>query len=167
MLDEEGRHVALVSSILGGVSVSGGIESEVLIVSYTSADRRKAAELSNAFAEAYIDFGRQSRISNVQQATSWLGRRIEELRKKTVASEEALRAFQAREGLADTDKREQVISAKLGTLTAELIKAQSRRSEAETRYMQVKSTLDRDNDYDSIAGTMSSVLLYWRPTVTR
>jgi capsular exopolysaccharide synthesis family protein len=157
VLDEEGRHVALVSSILGGVSVSGGIESEVLIVSYTSADRRKAAELSNAFAEAYIDFGRESRISNVQQATSWLGRRIEELRKKTVASEEALRAFQAREGLADTDKREQVISAKLGTLTAELIKAQSRRSEAETRYMQVKSTLDRDNDYDSIAGTMSSV----------
>jgi capsular exopolysaccharide synthesis family protein len=157
LLDEEGRRDALVSSILSGVSVSGGTESEVLIVSYTSTDRKKAAELTNAFAEAYIDFGRESRISNVQQATSWLGRRIEELRKKTIASEEALREFQAREGLADSDKREKVISAKLATLTAELIKAQSRRGEAETRYMQVKSILDRDNDYDSIAGTMSSV----------
>jgi capsular exopolysaccharide synthesis family protein len=155
-LDEEGRHTALVSSILGGVSVSGGTESELLIISYVSADRNKAAELSNAFADAYIDFGRESRISNVQNATSWLGRRIEELRTKTVASEEALRGYQARENLVDTEKREQIISAKLGTLTAELIKAQSRRGEAEARYMQVKSALKRDKDYDSIAGTLSS-----------
>jgi capsular exopolysaccharide synthesis family protein len=156
-LDEEGRRAALVNSILSGVSVSGGTESEVLVVSYTSADPGKAAELTNAFAEAYIDFGRESRVSNVQQATSWLGRRIEELRKKTVVSEEILREFQAREDLVDTDKREQIISAKLGTLTAELIKAQSRRGEAEARYMQVKSALDRDNDYDSVAGNMSGV----------
>ena len=45
----------------------------------------------------------------------------------SVASEEALREFQARENLVDTEQREQIISAKLGTLTAELIKAQSRR----------------------------------------
>jgi capsular exopolysaccharide synthesis family protein len=153
-LDEEGRRAALASSILSGVSVSGGTESEVLIVSYTSADPRKAAELANAFAEAYIDFGRESRVSNVQQATSWLGRRIEELREKVVASEEALRGFQARENLVDTGKREQIISAKLGTLTAELIKAQSRRGEAETRYIQIK---ERDNDYESVAGAMNSV----------
>jgi succinoglycan biosynthesis transport protein ExoP len=155
-LDEEGRHVALVSGILGSVSVSGGTESELLVISYVSADRNKAAELSNAFAEAYIEFGRESRISNVQHATSWLSRRIEELHTKTVVSEEALRGFQARENLVDTEKREQIISAKLGTLTAELIKAQSRRGEAEARYVQAKSALKHDSDYDSIASTLSS-----------
>jgi capsular exopolysaccharide synthesis family protein len=155
-LDKEGRHAALVSSVLGGVSVSGGTESEVLIVSYTSADPQEAAELTNAFAEAYIDFGRESRVSNVQKATSWLGRRIEELRKKAIASEGALREFQARENLVDTEKREQIISAKLGTLTAELIKAQSRRGEAEALYMQIKSTLDSGKDYESVAGNMTS-----------
>ncbi len=156
-LREEDRHAAFVSGILSGVSVSGGTESEVLIISYTSANPRKAAQLADAFAEAYIDFGRESRVSNVQQATSWLGRRIEELRKNVVASEEALREFQARENLVDTEQREQIISAKLGTLTAELIKAQSRRGEAEARYLQIKSALDRDNDYESIAGAMNTV----------
>jgi capsular exopolysaccharide synthesis family protein len=59
----------------------------------------------------------------------------------------------------DTEKREQIISAKLGTLTAELIKAQSRRGEAETRYRQIKSALDRNNDddYESVAGVMDSI----------
>ncbi len=156
-LREEDRHAAFVSGILSGVSVSGGTESEVLIISYTSASPRKAAQLADAFAEAYIDFGRESRVSNVQQATSWLGRRIEELRKNVVASEHALREFQARENLVDTNQQEQIISAKLGTLTAELIKAQSRRGEAEARYLQIKSALDRDNDYESIVGAMNTV----------
>ena len=44
----------------------------------------------------------------------------------------------------DSAKREQIISAKLGTLTAELIKAQSRRSEAQARYAQLK-----DGRYES------------------
>jgi succinoglycan biosynthesis transport protein ExoP len=159
VLDEEGRREALISNTLSGVSLSGGTESEVLIIGYASVDPRKAAELANAFAEAYIDFIRESRVSAVQQATSWLGRRIEELRNKVVKSEGVLREYQAREDLVDTVKREQIISAKLGTLTAELIKAQSRRGEAETHYKQIKSAVERNSgpDYESVAGVMDSV----------
>jgi uncharacterized protein involved in exopolysaccharide biosynthesis len=146
ILNAEERHAAFVDGILSGVSVSGGTESEVLAVSYASADPRMAAKLANTFAETYIEYGLESRTSNVQQATSWLGRRIEELRKKAVLSEDALRVFQAREGLVDTAKREQIISAKLGTLTAEMIKAQSRRNEAEARYLQLKTVMDGERN---------------------
>lgn len=159
VLDEKGRREALITNTLSGVTLSGGTESEVLIIGYVSTDPRKAAEMANTFAEAYIDFIRESRISAVQQATSWLGRRIEELRKNVVSSERLLREYQAREDLVDTVKREQIISAKLGTLTAELIKAQSRRGEAETRYKQIKSAVERNTgtDYESVAGVMDSV----------
>ena len=156
-LEEGERHAALVRRALSGLSVSGGTESEVLIVSYVSQDPRTAAEMANAFAEAYIEFGRESRSTSVQQATSWLGHRIEELRRKVVESEEALQAFQASEGLVDSEKREQIISAKLGTLTAELIKAQSRRGEAETRYVQIKSAADRGSGYEAISGIADTI----------
>ena len=156
-LGAEDQYAALVSRVLSGVSVAGGTESEILVVSYVSANPGTAAEMANAFAEAYIDFGRESRSSNMQQTTSWLARRIEELRGKAIASEDALREFQARENLVDTDNREQIISAKLGTLTAELIKAQSRRSEAEARYAQIKLAADRDFSFDSVASAVNSV----------
>ena len=155
-LDEEARRVALLNSILGSVSVTGGQESEVLVISVVSADPRMAANLANAFAEAYIEFGLESRTSNVQQATSWLGQRIEELRSQVAASEDALREFQAREDLVDTENQERIISAKLGTLTAEMIKAQSRRSEAEARNSQVAALLrqgDNDESLATIIGT--------------
>ena len=75
-LDSEARRVVLVNSVLGGVSVTGGKESEVLVIRYVSANPRYAAAAANAFAEAYISFGLESRLSNVQQTTSWLGERI-------------------------------------------------------------------------------------------
>jgi capsular exopolysaccharide synthesis family protein len=158
-LDEKGRHAALVDGVLGGVSVSGGQESEILVVSYVSAEPEKAAVLANAFAEAYIEFGLESRSSRVQQATSWLGKRIEELRRNVTASENALREYQAREDLVDTENREKIISAKLGTLTAELIRAESRHNEATARYEQVRSNLERGNDYEAVAAVVDSTIV--------
>lgn len=159
-LDEKGRYEALVDSVLGGLTVSGGQESEVLVVGYVSADPKMAASFANAFSEAYIQFGLESRSSNVQQATSWLGRRIEELRNKVIASESALREFQAREDLVDSTNREKIITAKLGTLTAELIKAEAKHNEAKIRYQHVKSHLNRKHDYESaVAALNSSIVL--------
>lgn len=155
-LDENERRALFISGVLGGLSVSGGDDSEVLNISYESPDPKTAAKLANAFAETYIEFGLESRTSNIQQATSWLGRRIEELREKIVASEDALREYQAREGLIGSDKREQIISAKVAALTAELIKAQSRRNEAQARYTHVKSVLSEGNHYEALTGAIDS-----------
>lgn len=152
----EERRAALVNSVLGGVSVTGGKESEVLVVGYVSENPRYAAATANAFAEAYIAFGLESRLSNVQQATSWLGLRIEELRNKVVESEKALRDFQAREDLVDTINREKLVAAKLGSLTSELIKAQARHNEAKSRYDQISSILKKGAGYDSVATALNS-----------
>ncbi|MDX2315009.1 MAG: Wzz/FepE/Etk N-terminal domain-containing protein, partial [Gammaproteobacteria bacterium] len=150
-LDEQGRYAALVDSILGGVTVTGGKESEVLNVNYVSADSKMAANLANTFAEAYIEFGLDSRSSNVQQATSWLGRRIEELRQKVRLSEDALREFKAREDLVDTANREKLISVNLSTLTSELIRAEAQRNEVANHYRQVNSYLNQGSNYEAVA----------------
>jgi capsular exopolysaccharide synthesis family protein len=158
-LDAKERHAAFVDEVLSGVTISGGTESEVLVVGYTSKDPRTAARMANAFAESYIEYGLESRTSNVQEATSWLRVRIEELKKKATASEDALREFQAREGMVDTAKREQIISAKLATLTTELIRAQSQQNEAEARYAQLKTLLDGDSNYEAIASALDSSIV--------
>lgn len=158
-MDADLRRAALVNSLLGSMSVSGGQDSEVLVVSAVSSDPKLAANMANTFAEAYIEFGLESRTRNVRQATSWLGQRIEELRTKVVESENALRQFQAREDLVDTQNQERIISAKLGTLTAELIKAQSRRGEAEARNNQAGRLVQNQNSDESLATIINSPTL--------
>ena len=48
----EERRTMLVNSMLGGVSVSGGKESEVLMIRYVSADPEHAAAAANAMSGA-------------------------------------------------------------------------------------------------------------------
>jgi len=155
----EGRRAALVSSLLSGLTVSGGDESEVIVLSYTSPNPQRAATLANAFAEAYIEFRTDSQVSSVQETSTWLTGRLGEVRAALDQSERQLREFQAREQMVDTENREQIISAKLGTLTGELIRAQTRRSEAEARYRSLQEVLDADAGYAELAAVIENPLV--------
>ena len=55
------RRDAQIGRILGGTIIEGGERSEVLVVGFQSGDPKEAAAVANAVAEAYIEFGLQSR----------------------------------------------------------------------------------------------------------
>ncbi len=150
---------AAINAVIGGLQVTGGKESEVLQIRYVSTDPNRAAQVANAVAQAYIDFGLESRSSNVQQATGFLRQRIEELKVKLEKSEQALQEFQQAEGLVDTQNREKIVGAQLGSLTAELIKAQAARSQAEARYGQVRSYIANRSDYESLVTVIGNPLV--------
>ena len=149
----------LVGRILGGLRVSGGEETEVLRIGHVSTDPELTALAANAVADAYIEFGLESRVATMAQATSWLAQRIKDLRVKLEKSEQALQQFQAAEGLVDTENREKIIGAKLGTLTSELIKAQGLRAQAENRYKQLKTSLGNKDNYESIVSVIRDPLM--------
>jgi capsular exopolysaccharide synthesis family protein len=151
---------ALVGKILGGLHVSGGRNTEVLRIRHESTEPKLTALVANAVADAYIEFGLESRVATIEQATSWLAQRIDDLRMKLENSELALQQFQIVEGLVDTENREKIIGAKLGSLTSELIKAQALRAQAENRYRQLKTSLGDNNDYESIVSVIRDPLVF-------
>ena len=156
---KRGPKAAAIGRVLGGLSVSGGKASEVMSVRYESADPREASTMANAVAEAYIGFRLESRFNSASEATSWLGKRLEELRAKLAQSELALSQFQATEGMVDTVNRENIISARLGSLTSEFIRAQTKRAEAESRYQQVKNLDGEVGDRVSVAVMVQNPLV--------
>lgn len=155
----QSRKDAAINAVIGGLVVTGGKESEILQIRFVSTDPNQAAQIANAVAQAYINFGLESRTSDVKQATGFLGQRIEELKVKLEKSEQGLQEFQQAEGLVDTQNREKIVGAQLGSLTAELIKAQTARSQAEARYNQVKNYLSSQSDYDSLVSVIGSPLV--------
>ncbi len=129
---------AIIQTVLGGISVKGTKKSQIINISYESPDPELSALIANAIVQAYIEKGLDAKLALNQNAAEWLNNRLLGLRLKLEISETALRNFQQKEGMVDTESFASITSGKLGGITEALIKAQARRAEAEIRYQQVK-----------------------------
>ena len=155
----EERRQSIINNIQGGIQVSGGKESEVLTVAYESSNPASAALITNAVAQAYGEFGLESRASKVEEATIWLGSRIEDLQSKLKASEQILRDYKSREGLVGTENRQTILSTRLASLSNELVQSASKRSNSEARYRQVQKLLKGKPDYKTLSTLLHSPLV--------
>lgn len=129
----------LIGSIQGGIDVKGGKQSEIINISYQADDPKYAAQVANAVADAYIEFGLSSRLTGAQKTASWLNDQLNDLRAKVKESEVELQRYQQQSGMVDTNNQQKLASERLSNLTAELIKAQTKRSEAQIRFNQVRN----------------------------
>jgi capsular exopolysaccharide synthesis family protein len=129
----------LMDEIQRGLSISRGKESEIIKVSYESPDPKQAATIANAVAEAYIEFGLTSRLSGVRRNANWLNSQLEDLRAKIKESEAALQAYQRKVGIVDPANQEKLANERLSSLTAELLKVQTARIDAQIRSNQARS----------------------------
>jgi uncharacterized protein involved in exopolysaccharide biosynthesis len=59
--------IMLATGIQSGIAVSGGKQSQIINISYTSPDPKEAAEIINAISDAYIQFGLESRLGEVKK----------------------------------------------------------------------------------------------------
>src|SRR5205807_642179 len=71
----------------------------VIKVAVNSSDPVKAAHLAQAVGEAYINDQLQGKSGAARRASSWLFGRLEEMRKQTIDSEEAVAAIRRAYGL--------------------------------------------------------------------
>ncbi len=72
----------LASKVRSGISVKPIQSTQLVELSYVSSNPELAAQLANAYAEAFIEWGVETRSSTVVQASSFLTRQIETLREE-------------------------------------------------------------------------------------
>lgn len=153
------RRNAAIEKVRKHLSVRGGQKSQIVVVSYESTDAALAAQIANAVAEAYSDYGMESRLAKVKEASSWLGERLTALRSQLSQSESALAEYQSRESMVDTENRRHMINARIVSLTGELVKAQTERSAAHIRYEQVQRLIEEGRGYEGVAPVLGNKLI--------
>lgn len=131
--------IMLASGIQAGIQVSGGKQSQIINISYTSTNPEKAAEIVNAISDAYIQFGLESRLGEVKNTESWLGEQSAQLKEKLRESEIRLSNYRSQQGLVDTDQQQRIANTQLQSLNNELIRAQTNLSTAREQYLAVQS----------------------------
>ncbi|WP_426357582.1 GumC family protein [Pseudocolwellia sp. HL-MZ19] len=155
MTDEDIK-IMLASSIQANVDVSGGKQSQIINISYTSDDPKEAADIINAISEAYIQYGLESRLGDVKNTEAWLSEQYAQLKQKLQNSETKLSAYRSQQGLVDTEQQQRLANSQLQSLNSELIRAQTNLSSAEEQFLAVKNVEPGSQEFYSLGPVLEN-----------
>ncbi|WP_114086641.1 polysaccharide biosynthesis tyrosine autokinase [Thalassospira profundimaris] len=138
------------------VSIVG--RSQVIAISFTSTNARKAALIANTIADQYIVDQLEAKFEATRRATSWLNDRLAALRDKVQTSEAAVQAYQ--ESISKkVGQGSKMTEQQISELNSQLILAQASRAEAQARLNQVQRLLGNSADLSSAAEVLNSPLI--------
>jgi polysaccharide biosynthesis transport protein len=129
----------LVGAVQKSVQVSPIRNSSLVDVSFASPDPALATRVVNTLAQAYIEQSLDLRFAASQEAGQWLEQKLAEARQKLEASEAKLNQYRREHKIVALEDRETITAQKLEQLNKELVTAQTRRLEAETRFQEVSA----------------------------
>jgi chain length determinant protein EpsF len=115
----------LADQLLQGLDVQPSRESSVIELSFTSTDSAFAADMANAFANAYQQTNLQLKIEPAQKAAEFLGTQTKSLRTNLEAAQTKLSKYQQEKGLTSATGSLDVESTRLNELSSQLAIAQS------------------------------------------
>jgi succinoglycan biosynthesis transport protein ExoP len=148
--------IMLAYGVQAMLTVDGGTQSQIINISYQSDDPLEAAEVINAVADAYIEFGLEARLSTLKDTAKWLGDQLDDLKATLQASEDKLAAVRTQSGLMDSEQQARIANTQLSNLNNELVRAQTLLSQAQEMYSQVQK-LDRSKgDYLSLGPVLQN-----------
>jgi succinoglycan biosynthesis transport protein ExoP len=132
-------------------------DSRIVRIRYEDSDPQRAANIANAFADAYIAENLAVRSSATQNASEWLEEQLVDLEKKLDESGKALFEFKRAHDIVATswEDRQSMVSQRLTTINDSLTRARVRKAELEARNEAIQTAsaavLDGKVDTDSFS----------------
>ncbi|WP_319530535.1 GNVR domain-containing protein [uncultured Cohaesibacter sp.] len=108
----------------------------IVQVYYSSKNPESAAKYANGVANAFVRDQRDYRVSTNEEATQWLHERLKLLQSNLKTSEDAVAAFQARNGIVNGGAQGTLDNQQLASLVTQLATASTEYAEARARYEQ-------------------------------
>ena len=159
--DEFSEDSALVSTFLSRIDIIPIRNSRLVDVSVEAINPAMSARMANELVRSYIDQNLETKLVAAKDAVKWLSERIEEERKKVEDTENALLQYKEDNQIITdfSSDSEQITAQKLATLNNQVVEAESRRVEAETRYQQALAVGNVPELLDSIPEVLSNDLV--------
>ena len=130
----------------------------VIEVSYTDEDPVFAAQIANAFANAYLVDQLEAKYEATSRANTWLFERLEELREKVRTSERAVEKFKTEHGIVaakGTDLNEQQIAK----LSEQLILVRAETAQKRAKYQSLLAVIKKGGETTSFADRLQSQVI--------
>ena len=135
------RQLTALKTLSNNLRISRVGATFVVEVDYTSPDPVRAAEIANAYTNAYMLGQLNVGIEATRRARSWLQQRTEELRQLSVDADLAAQKYRADHNLLAT-KGALISEQQLNEVTSQLVTQRSVTAEAQARYLRIKNIID-------------------------
>ncbi|GGD31920.1 Wzz/FepE/Etk N-terminal domain-containing protein [Aureimonas glaciei] len=132
--------------------------TQVLDISYTSPDRALAAQIANAYAEAYITDKLDAKFEATRRAGEWLQQRIVEAEQQSRAADLAVQNFRRQNNMMSASG-ELLSDQQLTGVNAELITARSEAGQAAARYERIRSIIDNKQTDAAVSEALQSGII--------
>jgi chain length determinant protein EpsF len=112
-------------------------DSNIIDITVTWPESKRAADVANAFAQAAIETSIELKVEPAKQYAAWFDQRSQALRADLAAKQKRLSDYQAATGIIATDEKVDVESARLAELSTALVAIQAQRQDSQSRQRQL------------------------------
>lgn len=126
-------------------------ESNVINIEFSGIDPNFAANVANAFAQAYIDVNLDLKVAPARQSATWFDDQTKTVREQLEKAQKAFSDHQQKTGVIATDERLDYETAKLNELSARLTNVQAETTDSSSKHKSAGS--------ETLAEVMQSPLI--------
>lgn len=123
----------LASSLLMGLEVRPAREGNVIDITYKARDSGEAAEIANAFAQAYMDVSLALATEPARQNSDWFNEQTKAARHALELAQARLSAEQKKYGIVSSDDRVDYENAKLAQISTQLTTVQAETMDSQSK----------------------------------
>ncbi len=132
--DGRGSLVAwIAASLQRGLDVHPARESNVILIVYRGRDAEQAAQVANAFAQAYLDTNLALKTEPAKVYAEWFDDQAKALRARLEEAQSRLSDYQQKAGLVSGDEKLDHESTRLAELSAQLTLVQGQNTEVQSK----------------------------------
>jgi len=129
--------------------------SNVIEVSFTSSSAKRAAEIANAAAKAYIADQLNAKFEANRTATSWLQERLRDLGEQALTAERAVSAYKSQNNIVSSGGKP-IDEQQVTELNSRLMAARAQTSDALARLNRYETILRTNSSDSSSIGTLDA-----------
>jgi capsular exopolysaccharide synthesis family protein len=156
----EEKHKNIVKAVMGQLSIMPVRNSQLINISFESSDAVLAAKVPNTLIKVYIESDLDAKLAMTNKAASWLNKRIEGLRKNLRQSEQKMQNYMERNNLINVTGIKSIATRQIEETVTNLVRANLRLTEAESRYKQIRKLRGRSTDaFESIPTILENQLV--------
>lgn len=149
----------VLTSFNKNLTVYASPKSRVIYIEYSSKDPVLAQSVPNALADQYMKFIRDFKLQSTEEATSWLGPEIEELRIKLREAEAKVAEFRSSSDILIGNNNALLATQQLSEAASELSRIRGEKSAAEGKVRSIRDAIDSGGSFDVIPEVISSSLI--------
>ncbi|HEY1961472.1 MAG TPA: polysaccharide biosynthesis tyrosine autokinase [Rhizomicrobium sp.] len=160
--DADSRHEQVVDAFLKHLNAWNEGLSTALSVSFSASTPEKAAQITNAVVDTYVQLQLETKAAATHEATNWLESRVRDLSRQVQAADSAVERYKAEHDLNESDGGVPLIEQQITALSTQLVQAKADLSQKDATLSRVNTLMKSGQEADISQAVASPLIIQLR-----